>query len=199
MGHQHQHPGGLSVLQAARLFKRDRGTIEGWIARGCPVLRRADRSRGLSWLIDPAAVLAWREEQAASNAVPTRGDLPPLPGEDEPREERLSLEEGMVKTHLGVALQILDRATGPLLLALRDQDLSVSKIARVVALVHGLYGLFAAKWAGMDADVSLPTLFMIEVVDEGSDADAVERVVRRRFAEIDAPRRRRGGKEEEPC
>lgn len=51
----------LSISRLADLLGRDRGTISDWIPKGCPVSRSG--GTGESKLLDPAAVIAWREQQ----------------------------------------------------------------------------------------------------------------------------------------
>lgn len=43
----------------AKLFKVDASTPSRWIARGCPAIRRGQRGRGHTALLDPDAVRAW--------------------------------------------------------------------------------------------------------------------------------------------
>jgi phage terminase Nu1 subunit (DNA packaging protein) len=62
-------PRHMSLMQCAQLLDRDRNTIQKWIRQGCPVVQAADRGRGQSWVLDLAAVVRWREEQAASVAA----------------------------------------------------------------------------------------------------------------------------------
>jgi phage terminase Nu1 subunit (DNA packaging protein) len=65
-----QHQVSLATLE--NLLGKARGTIPGWIARKvnpCPVVRRADRKRGVTWLLDIADVVAWLEDRAAESAA----------------------------------------------------------------------------------------------------------------------------------
>lgn len=62
----------VSLATLENLLGKARGTINGWISRKvnpCPVVRRADRNRGVSWLLDIADVVAWLEDRAAESAA----------------------------------------------------------------------------------------------------------------------------------
>jgi hypothetical protein len=62
-----------SISRLAALLGRDRGTIAAWIDKGCPVASRG--TTGESTLLDPAAVVAWREAAVAHDAGVFADDL----------------------------------------------------------------------------------------------------------------------------
>lgn len=59
----------VSLVQAAATLGQHRNTIAGWIVKGCPVVSRADRGRGVEWQLDVAAVHQWRVDQSVKDAV----------------------------------------------------------------------------------------------------------------------------------
>lgn len=59
-----------SLAQAAAIMGVHRNTLSGWIDRGgCPVQKRADRSRGIEWEISIPAVIDWRISKAVEDAL----------------------------------------------------------------------------------------------------------------------------------
>lgn len=62
----------VSLTQLEALLGKARGTVNGWITRKvnpCPVVRRTDRARGVTWLFDVADVVTWLEDRAAESAA----------------------------------------------------------------------------------------------------------------------------------
>jgi len=56
---------GMSGSQLARLFRRDRQTVSGWVAAGVPTCGCSTRAGGatVDWLLDPAEVVRWLLER----------------------------------------------------------------------------------------------------------------------------------------
>ena len=50
----------VSISRLADILGRDRGTLADWIAKGCPAAKTG--ASGEATLVDPAAVVAWREK-----------------------------------------------------------------------------------------------------------------------------------------
>ena len=59
----------LSLIATAATLGVSRNTVAGWIAKGCPVVSRADRDRGVEWRLDVGQVHAWRVDTAVREAV----------------------------------------------------------------------------------------------------------------------------------
>lgn len=58
-----------SLVQAAAILGLHRNTLAGWIDRGCPVVTRADRARGVEWELSIPKVFAWRTDALVKEAV----------------------------------------------------------------------------------------------------------------------------------
>ena len=59
----------VSLVQAAAVLGVHRNTLAGWVDQGCPVVKRADRSRGIEWEISIPAVVDWRIQKAVTDAL----------------------------------------------------------------------------------------------------------------------------------
>ena len=59
----------VSLSIAAATLGLSRNTLSGWIAKGCPVVSNADRTQGVEWKLDIAAIHKWRVEFAVKEAV----------------------------------------------------------------------------------------------------------------------------------
>jgi len=80
----------VSLAQLEALLGKARGTVTGWITRRenpCPVVRRADRARGVTWLLDVADVVTWLEDRAAESAAARFAHLSLEGGLGESQEE----------------------------------------------------------------------------------------------------------------
>lgn len=53
----------FSLFEACTVYGVHRNTLAKWIAEGCPVVTKGDRSRGVEWEICIADVVAWREQR----------------------------------------------------------------------------------------------------------------------------------------
>ncbi len=64
------NPRHVSKAQLELLLGKARGTVDGWMRKAdFPIVRRADRDRGITWLFDIAAVVEWLENRAAEGAA----------------------------------------------------------------------------------------------------------------------------------
>ncbi|MBO9170891.1 terminase small subunit [Rhizobium sp. L245/93] len=60
----------FSMEKIALLLKKDRNTIDKWLRNDtCPYVTRGDRTRGIPWQIDIAAVVEWLIEKSVSDAM----------------------------------------------------------------------------------------------------------------------------------
>ena len=64
-----KHRKTVSLVQAAAVLGVHRNTLAGWVDQGCPVVKRADRARGIEWEISIPAVVDWRIEKAVADAL----------------------------------------------------------------------------------------------------------------------------------
>lgn len=64
----------LSLQKLAAFLNRDRNTVQKYIDQGMPVVERADRDRGISWVIDSAEAVRWLEERAATKVTEKIGE-----------------------------------------------------------------------------------------------------------------------------
>lgn len=69
-------------------------TVTSWVRKGCPYVEKGSKAR--PWIFNTASVIAWREDQAALNAV---GDTASL-DIDEARRRKLAAEAAMVELDL---------------------------------------------------------------------------------------------------
>jgi phage terminase Nu1 subunit (DNA packaging protein) len=63
----------VSLKQAAALLNRDRNTLMKYLDQGMPFVEKADRDRGVSWVLDISDVVRWLEERAAKNVADRLG------------------------------------------------------------------------------------------------------------------------------
>jgi phage terminase Nu1 subunit (DNA packaging protein) len=57
----------LGLMEAAAVLGRSPTTLKTWFNIGCPVVERGAVNK--KWKINPAAVIAWREERVVQDAV----------------------------------------------------------------------------------------------------------------------------------
>jgi hypothetical protein len=62
----------LPLPEAARALGVSTPTLRRWLRAGAPQTRRGRRGRGGHALLDPAALAAWRQRQAAGVAISAR-------------------------------------------------------------------------------------------------------------------------------
>ena len=63
----------MSLKQLAAILNRDRNTVMKYLEQGMPAVERADRDRGVAWVIDSAEAIRWLEERAAKNVAEKLG------------------------------------------------------------------------------------------------------------------------------
>lgn len=63
----------MSLKQLAAILNRDRNTVMKYLEQGMPAVERADRDRGIAWVIDSAEAIRWLEERAAKNVAEKLG------------------------------------------------------------------------------------------------------------------------------
>jgi len=61
-------PPTMSLSELARVLRRHRNTVAGWIAEGCPVAGGSGRGNGEAWQFELPAVVRWLEERAGARA-----------------------------------------------------------------------------------------------------------------------------------
>lgn len=59
----------VSLKQCAILLNRDRNTVMKYLDQGMPSVEKADRERGVAWVLDLGEVVRWLEERAADNVT----------------------------------------------------------------------------------------------------------------------------------
>lgn len=81
----------MSLKQLAGILNRDRNTVMKYIGQGMPIVERADRDRGISWLIDSAEAIRWLEERAAKSVADRLGsDVKSLSKDDAERRDAVA-------------------------------------------------------------------------------------------------------------
>ena len=58
-----------SLIQAAATLGISRNTLAGWLDKGCPAERRADRARGVEWELSIPSIFEWRTDTLVREAV----------------------------------------------------------------------------------------------------------------------------------
>ena len=110
----------VSLKQAAALLNRDRNTLMKYLDHGMPFVEKADRDRGVSWVLDLADVVRWLEERAAKNVA-----------------DRLSSGEGMsedqAKARTAVAKMLIAEA-------------DAAETIKLVAKVHDMIDLVRSDY-----------------------------------------------------
>lgn len=59
----------MSVNKLAKVLGKHRNTVSSYIARGCPVVKKADRKTGQAWELDSADVAQWLIDESVNLAV----------------------------------------------------------------------------------------------------------------------------------
>lgn len=81
----------MSLKQLAEILNRDRNTVMKYLGQGMPVLERADRDRGISWIIDSAEAIRWLEERAAKSVADRLGgDVKSVSKDDAERRDAVA-------------------------------------------------------------------------------------------------------------
>lgn len=81
----------VGLHEAAVILGRNVTTLKAWFNIGCPVIERGGKSK--KWKISPAAVIAWREEKVAQDAM---GDTRSL-DIDEARRRKVAAEAALAE------------------------------------------------------------------------------------------------------
>lgn len=84
----------VGLHEAAAICGKSVTTLKTWFNLGCPVIERGGKTK--KWRISPAAVMAWREEKIAQDAV---GDTKNLDFE-EARRRKMAAEAAMTELDL---------------------------------------------------------------------------------------------------
>lgn len=59
----------MSLSQFAVIVNRDRNTVAKYLDQGMPFFTRADKSRGIEWVLDSAECIGWLEDRAATRTA----------------------------------------------------------------------------------------------------------------------------------
>jgi phage terminase Nu1 subunit (DNA packaging protein) len=105
----------VSLKQAAALLNRDRNTLMKYLSQGLPYVEKADRDRGVSWMLDLGDVVRWLEERAAKNVA-----------------DRLSAGEGMTEDQAKARTAVAKMITA---------EAEAAEIVKLVAKIHDMLDL----------------------------------------------------------
>lgn len=118
----------------AEVFGVSMPTVDSWVRAGCPVVKRG--SRGVEWQFDTAAVIKWREQKAAADAI---GETPADEAELRRREQRAKTERAeleLAKARADVApIREFERAQAAVFAEIRSNVMNVPQ--RVVVQLLG--------------------------------------------------------------
>lgn len=144
-----RHGRTLNRTELAEFFAVAPTTVDAWVRRGCPALKRATGrgSGGNTWQFDSAAVVEWLREQAVQNAI---GDIAKI-DEQEARRRKIAAEAALAEYELAERRREM----------IRVEDYAVISARRYAACRARLLGV-APKVA--------PQLLGLE---EASDAQAI--------------------------
>ncbi|CAN7260859.1 terminase small subunit [Rhizobium sp. LjRoot98] len=135
----------VSLKQLATLINRDRNTIMKYLDQDMPFVEKADRDRGLQWVLDIAECVRWLEERAAKNVSAKMGDgLDILPSldviEKRTKAAKMYTTEAEMAETIGVVARIHD------ILALLKRDYSELRV-RLMAVAEAVSAKFEDKTA----------------------------------------------------
>ena len=126
----------LPQVEIARMFDVSENTLRAWRRAGCPVASE----KGRSVLMDPAAVLRWREIEIAAAA---KGDIGRM-DMDEARRRKLAAEAALAEIELArakgevVSVDLVAEEVGAALSALRSRLLAIPPaVSPSIELVEG--------------------------------------------------------------
>ncbi len=106
----------VSLKQAATLLNRDRNTLMKYLDQDMPYVEKADRDRGVQWVLDIADVVRWLEERAAKNVAQRLG------GAD------INMTEDQAKSRIARAQMIIKEA-------------EAAEAVKLVAKIHDMIDL----------------------------------------------------------
>lgn len=134
----------FSLVEAAAILGKHRNTLSGWIDDGCPVVRRADRARGVEWQIDIGAVVDWLLDRASEDAG-AGGDSVGMKTDEANRRRAIALMIAEEVSTAELLSQVVNR---------RDAAADIADFC--IGLRTGL-STFCAKLAGRAASMTSPT------------------------------------------
>lgn len=134
----------FSAIEAAAILGKHRNTLSGWIDDGCPVVRRADRARGVEWQIDIGAVVDWLLDRASQDAG-AGGDSVGMKTDEANRRRAIALMIAEEVSTADVLNQVVNRC-----------DAAADIADFCIGLRTGL-STFCSKLAGRAASMTSPT------------------------------------------
>lgn len=137
-----------SLVQAAAILGKHRNTVAGWIDRGCPVVKRADRALGIEWEISVAAVVEWLVARAVEDAVASYED----------ESGKITLEEANRRRAVAQAIAAEVSADQALDLVVARGDVEADMAAFCVGLRTGLANATAKMAARAATMTSAPEI-----------------------------------------
>lgn len=139
----------VGLHAAAAILGRNVTTLKAWFNQGCPVIERGGLSK--QWKISPAAVVAWREDKIAQEAV---GDTSAL-DYDEARRREMAAKAAMLELDLAAR-------RGQLVEVEHIADLVGEEYSNVRARILGLPTRLAPQVLGLE---TLPEIR--ELIEQG--------------------------------
>lgn len=145
----------VSLKQLATLLNRDRNTIMKYLDDNMPFVEKADRDRGVQWVLDVAECVRWLEQRAAQNVSAKLGDknLPPI---DVIEQRTKAAKMYTMETEAAEAISI------------------VARIHDILSLIKADYSELRARLTPVGDDVSAKFT--------GPTADKVKRLVDEKIA-----------------
>lgn len=134
----------FSLIEAAAILGKHRNTVAGWLDDGCPVVRRADRARGVEWQIDIGAVVDWLLDRASQDAG-AGGESAGMKTDEANRRRAIAVMIAEEVATAELLAQVVNR---------RDAAADIADFC--IALRTGL-ATFCAKVAGRAASMTSPT------------------------------------------
>ncbi|TAW65425.1 hypothetical protein ELI15_14115 [Rhizobium ruizarguesonis] len=103
----------VSLKQLATLLNRDRNTIMKYLDQNMPYVEKADRDRGVQWVLDISECVRWLEERSAKNVTEKMGsgtdNLPSLDViEKRTKAAKMYTAEAEMAETIGVVARIHD-------------------------------------------------------------------------------------------
>ncbi len=131
----------MSLQKLAAFLNRDRNTVQKYIDQGMPIVEKADRDRGISWIIDSAEAVRWLEERSATKVAEKIGDVRGM-SEDEAKAQTAVYK--MISSSVAAAEDIRMVAKIQDMLDLMRQDY-VELLLRLGAVPDTIAGKVDAK------------------------------------------------------
>lgn len=140
----------MSLQKLAAFLNRDRNTVQKYIDQGMPVVEKADRERGISWVIDSAEAVRWLEERAATKVAEKIGDVRGM-SEDEAKAQTAVMK--MISASVAAAEDIRMVAKIQDMLDLVRRDYAELRL-RLIAIPDTLAGKVDSKISSKIRDVA---------------------------------------------